>query len=82
MEDIVYIIKKDGKGGVLGYHKDSFEKNENALNEYRTATIDEIKEHFDIEEEEKKEDEINPESNSEERKVLNKNKNKIKTNGN
>ena len=48
MEDLIYIIRKDGAGGILGYSQRAFDKNDMARNEYRLATKEEIGKYFDI----------------------------------
>lgn len=58
MQDLIYVIDRAGKGPVLGYTADRYEKMKSSLDRagYRKATIEELKEHKNIEpvEEEKK----------------------------
>lgn len=49
MEDLIYIIRKDGSGGILGYSQTTFDNNDMARNEYRLATKEEIGKYFDVE---------------------------------
>jgi hypothetical protein len=55
MEDLIYIIRKDGSGGILGYSQTTFDNNDMARNEYRLATKEEIGKYFDVIPEEKEE---------------------------
>jgi len=48
MEDLIYIIRKDKSGGILGYSQKSFDANDMARHEYRLATPEEIGTYFEI----------------------------------
>lgn len=59
MDEQIFIIKKNGTGGVLGYSNNLWERNENARAEYRLATKEEIGRFFDIVEAQEEEVEEN-----------------------
>lgn len=46
----IFMIRKDGVGGVLKYRKDRFDSNKNVQAGYRLATKTEIAKFYDIEE--------------------------------